>query len=230
MFLSVDIGNSDVVVGLFRNQEIITFRTPTSDDNSAENYAMELETFFLEKDVDPSGIKKVGISSVVPLVTPIFERIARHFFNIEPIVLKEDVYDYLEIDIVNKHEIGSDLVANCTAAYRMYQQACIIVDFGTALTVCTVNDSGKILGVSIAPGLRTAFETLFLNTAKLPEVPFDIPESVLGTDTVKAIQAGIFFGYEGMVNGIVQRIRNEQPADYKVVATGGLAEKMEDLA
>jgi type III pantothenate kinase len=231
MHLAIDIGNSDVVLGFFKGTDcILTFRTPAADEKTVENYALEIESYFMEKSFDASELKQVTISSVVPLITPKFENIAEHIFQIRPLVLKEDIYDLLPIEIVNKHEIGSDLVANSVASFERMKAACIIIDFGTALTFTTLDEKGKILGVAIAPGLKTAFESLFINTAKLPDVPFEVPHSVLGRDTVHAIQSGIFYGYEGMVRGIVEKIREEEPKDYKIIGTGGLVEKLKDLS
>ena len=230
MVLAIDIGNSDVVQGIFDGEECTeVLRVPSSDEKTAENYALDLETFFLEKSLDLSKVQKVVISSVVPLITPQFEKLSKHLLDIQPLVINEMVISKLPLSINNAHEIGSDLVANCIAARELFASPAIIVDFGTALTFTVIDGTGKILGVAIAPGLRTAFETLFLNTAKLPEVPFEVPDSVFGSDTVHAIQAGVFYGYEGMVRGIIEKIRNEKPDDYKILATGGLADKLEDL-
>ena len=125
--------------------------------------------------------------------------------------------------ILNPYEIGSDLVANAVAAYFKYGQTCIVVDFGTALTFTTVSGDGTILGVSIVPGLKTAIRSLSQNTAKLFDVPLEMPDSALGRNTVSAIQSGIILGYEGLVKNIVTKIREEQKEPCPAIATGGLA-------
>ena len=135
----------------------------------------------------------------------------------------------LPLDILRPHEIGTDLVANALAGYSRYHCNCVIVDFGTALTFTTVSGQGKILGVAITPGLRTAIRSLFANTAQLPEVPIEAPESALGQNTTHAIQAGIVLGYEGLVRHLANKIKAELQNDCIVVATGGLSGKIPAL-
>lgn len=145
-------------------------------------------------------------------------------FEKNPIVLGPEVYAKLPIQVLNPYEIGSDLVSNALAAYHLFKSNCVVVDFGTALTFTTVSDQGTILGVAIAPGLKTAIRALSQNTAKLFEVPLEMPQSVLGKNTVHAIQAGILFGYEGMVKSMIKRIADELgDPNLASVATGGLA-------
>jgi len=150
-------------------------------------------------------------------------------FGFEPIVVGPGVYPLLPLDILRPHEIGADLVANAMAAYTRYQRNCVVVDFGTALTFTTVSHDGKILGVAIAPGLKTAIRSLFANTAQLPEVPIEVPASALGTSTTHAIQAGIVLGYEGLVRSLLNRIRTELNGDCLAVATGGLSNRIPSL-
>lgn len=138
-------------------------------------------------------------------------------------MLGPSLYDKLPLEVLNPFEIGSDLVANATAAYFKLKQTCIVVDFGTALTFTTVSGEGKILGVSIVPGLRTAVRALSQNTAKLFDVPLEMPRSALGQNTVTAIQSGIVIGYEGLVKSVVQAIRHELKVDCPAIATGGLS-------
>src|SRR6185369_13271303 len=144
-------------------------------------------------------------------------------FDKEPITLGPAVYTKLPLSILSPHEIGADLVANAVAAYFKLKQTCIVVDFGTALTFTTVSGDGKILGVSIVPGLRTALKSLSQNTAKLFDVPLEMPNSALGTNTVTAIQSGIVIGYEGLVKNMVGAIRKELGVDCPAIATGGLS-------
>jgi type III pantothenate kinase len=140
------------------------------------------------------------------------------------VVVGPDVYPRLEVRIDRPHEIGSDLVANAVAAYTKYRSNCIVVDFGTALTFTTVTARGHLLGVAIAPGLRTAIKALSQNTAKLPDVPLEMPTSAIGKNTIQAMQAGVLLGYVGLVESLVNHIRTElgDPA-CRAVATGGLS-------
>jgi type III pantothenate kinase len=149
---------------------------------------------------------------------------ARTLFEKDPLVLGPAVYEKLPIKILRPYEIGSDLVCNAFAAYTLFKRSCVVIDFGTALTFTTLSQDGEILGVSIAPGLKTAIKSLSQNTAKLFDVPLVMPTSVLGRGTVHAIQAGVLVGYEGMVKHMLQRIRTELNDDsLKSVATGGLS-------
>jgi type III pantothenate kinase len=144
--------------------------------------------------------------------------------------MRPKLYETLDIQVIVPDEIGSDLVANAVYAHENYKSNVLIVDFGTALTFTLVNATGKMEGVSIAPGLKTAVKSLFSQTAQLPEVPLEMPEFNLGTDTVSAIQAGILWGYVGMVKEMISRVKEDKKGDLKVVATGGLSSILTPLA
>jgi type III pantothenate kinase len=144
-------------------------------------------------------------------------------FGLPIVVVGPDIYHKLGLEILSPYEIGTDLVANAVYAYYTYQQDCIIIDFGTALTFTVVSKDAKILGVSIAPGLQTAVKSLFSNTAQLPQVPLEMPESAIGQNTVHAIQAGVLWGYVGLVEKMLERIKIELGSPHKVLATGGLS-------
>ena len=182
-----------------------------------------MRDYFLEAQISMRDISVVCLSSVVPALTEKIKNMIRTLFAIEPIFLGPQIYEQLPIQILNPYEIGSDLVANAMGAYIKFKQTCIVVDFGTALTFTTINGEGKILGVSIVPGLRTALKALTQNAAKLFDVPLEIPKSALGTSTVTAIQSGIVIGYEGLVRKMVSAIREELKIDCPAIATGGLS-------
>lgn len=230
MQIIVDIGNTDAVFGLYSQatwQHI--WRTPSRKDEPANSYERRLRLWLLEASIPLSAIETTVLSSVVPDLTPTMRSMLAALFGFEPIVVGPGVYPLLPIEILRPHEIGADLVANALAAYTRYQQNCVVVDFGTALTFTTVSATGKILGVAIAPGLKTAIRSLFANTAQLPEVPIEVPTSVLGTSTTHAIQAGVVLGYEGLVRSLVSRIRAELNGDCLAVATGGLSGRIPAL-
>jgi type III pantothenate kinase len=226
----VDIGNTDAVFGLY-DQTVwrYVWRTPARREESPESYEKRLRLWLLEADISLSTIQSTVLSSVVPDLTPVVRAMLTELFGFSPIVVGPGVYPLLPIEILRPHEIGSDLVANALAAYTRYHKTCVVVDFGTALTFTTVSGEGKILGIAIAPGLRTAIRSLFANTAQLPEVPIEVPESVLGTSTTHAIQAGVILGYEGLVRSIVSRIQTELNGDCIAVATGGLSGRIPSL-
>ena len=230
MQIIVDIGNTDAVFGLYDQttwQHI--WRTPARHDEPADSYERRLRLWLLEASIPLSAIQTTVLSSVVPNLTPTLRAMLAELFGFEPIVVGPGVYPLLPIEVLRPHEIGADLVANALAAYRRYQRTCVVVDFGTALTFTTVSGEGKILGVAIAPGLKTAIRSLFANTAQLPEVPIEVPSSALGTSTTHAIQAGVVLGYEGLVRSLVNRIQNELNGDCIAVATGGLSGRIPSL-
>jgi len=225
MLLAIDIGNSDVVLGLAEGETWRdVWRLKTLPDEPALAYEMRLRDHFLEAGVSLSHVTQVVLSSVVPPLTDRLAETVTKLFGRPPVVVGPDVYPRLELRIDRPHEIGSDLVANAVAAYTRYRSNCIVVDFGTALTFTTVTSGGHLLGVAIAPGLRTAIKALSQNTAKLPDVPLEMPASAIGKNTIQAMQAGVLLGYVGLVESLVGHIRAElgDPA-CPAVATGGLS-------
>ena len=224
MLLAIDVGNSDVTLGVYSSDRWSTWRIPSAGDLPHMFYSLKILDYFFERGWNREDIKTVAISSVVPQLTEKIVYAASSLFGCEPIVMGPEVYKKLPIKVLNPYEIGSDLVSNALAAYTHFKSSCVAVDFGTALTFTTIASDGEILGVSIAPGLKTAIKSLSQNTAKLYDVPLEIPASVMGRGTVHAIQAGVLIGYEGMVKHMLERIRAElnQPTLYSV-ATGGLS-------
>ncbi|MBN8576404.1 MAG: type III pantothenate kinase [Cytophagales bacterium] len=224
MLLALDIGNSDITVGLWKdNQWKHVWRISSRPDLPELYYGVKLRDYFYESGTVVDLVETIVLSSVVPAMTDKMKNVSRTLFEKEPIVLGPKVYAALPMKILNPFEIGSDLVANAAAAYFKYKQTAIVVDFGTALTFTTVNATGEILGVSIAPGLKTAIKALSQNTAKLFDVPLEIPASALGRNTITAIQSGILIGYEGLVNNMVAKIKAELQEPCRVIATGGLS-------
>ena len=193
------------------------------------SFEKQIRQHFKDSGVKPEHIKNTVISSVVPKLSPVLEAVAVNIFLEKPIMVGPDSYSFLSLAIDNPSEIGTDLVANAVAAFTLYQKDCIIVDFGTALTFTTVEASGRILGVAIAPGLITAMKALFGNTAQLPEVPLELPDSVVGKNTIHAIQSGILWGYVGMVRQMLQKTRAELGEHYIAIATGGLSSILHPL-
>ncbi|WP_163381945.1 type III pantothenate kinase [Cyclobacterium sp. SYSU L10401] len=232
MFLSVDAGNSNIVFGIYEessNAWLHELRIETSKKLSILQLEKSLGVFFLEKGLDPESIREIGLSTVVPDLKPVLMRCCSNFFGRQPYILDGGSYGKLRVSTANPEEIGTDLMANITAAYDIFGQACIIVDFGTALTFSIVDDRGQVIGINIVPGLRKAVNALFTGTARLPKVSLEMPESVLGKDTVHAIQAGIFYGYTGLVKGMLSSITAETQMNFKVIATGGLSAVMQHL-
>lgn len=225
MVVAIDIGNSDITIGLYHQNDWKHLWRLSSAISSPElYYGIKLREHFFEAGLKIADVERIVVSSVVPGLTDRIVNVVRTLFEKSPIVLGPDIYSKLPIEVLNPYEIGSDLVSNALAAYVRFKQNCIVVDFGTALTFTTISASGKILGVAIAPGLKTAIKSLSQNTAKLFDVPLELPESALGKNTVHAIQAGILIGYEGLVTTMLHRIKKDIKDERCVtIATGGLS-------
>lgn len=231
MLLAIDIGNSDVVFGVNKDGKWIhQFRIPSNFSRQSSDFESKLRLLFLENNLRINEFEKVIISSVVPDLTMPINDMVVHYFNLIPIIIGPSIYHKLPIGILRPTEIGTDLVCNALYAFTKYKSNCIVVDFGTALTYSVVGKSGEIIGVSIAPGIKTAIKSLFSNTAQLPEVPIEVPKTAIGKNTVEAIQAGIMWGYIGMVEKMVSTIKSEIGGEFKVIATGGLSTKLTELA
>jgi type III pantothenate kinase len=224
MLLAIDIGNTDIVFGIHGSVAWIhQFRISSSLSHRSSDYEAQLRIRFLENSLKISNIDKAIISCVVPDQRAILKEMVQQMFGIDPVMVGVEMYDKLKMTIPSPYEIGTDLVCNAVYAYYTYKRNCIIVDFGTALTYTVVSKTGEIIGVSIAPGLKTAVKSLFSNTAQLPEVPLVMPDSAIGKNTVHAIQAGILWGYVGMVREMIAQIKKEVGQDCMVLATGGLS-------
>ena len=230
MLFAIDIGNSNLVLGLYNDQKwFYQWRLETSLHKNSNDYAMDVSSFFLENNIDLDQVNYIVLSSVVPGLTNIIQQMLVGLFDKKPLIVGPDIYPKLKVDIERPHEIGSDLVANAVAAFEKFKDNCIVVDFGTALTFTTISKEGKILGVAIAPGLKTAISSLFHNTAQLPEVPLELPDSAIGRNTAQAIQAGVILGYVGLVESLLNRIQQELNVRCKIVATGGLSVILEPV-
>ncbi len=232
MFLAIDVGNSNIVFAIF-NEENQTwtnhFRVDTEPDSLQGQLTKKVPLYFLEHGLSPQDIEKIGISSVVPHINPILQAYCQSFFGTDPYLITSQSYAKLPVKTIRPNEIGTDLMCNVLGAWDRFRQATIVVDFGTALTFTVIDDSGQVLGVSIVPGLKTAIRSLSSNTAKLPQVDLKLPESAIGKNTVHAIQAGILFGYSGLVKEMIQIITEETKLSFKVIATGGLSEILTNL-
>lgn len=225
MILAVDIGNTDVVIGVHDGSKWIhNWRTPSNLEMPASEYEAKLRYDFLESSLVSADVRGGVISSVVPGLTDrLADAVTRVIGNV-PLVINPDVIEKLDLGVnVNPHQIGSDLVSNAVSAFARYKTNAIVVDFGTALTFTSIDENGKVMGVAISPGVRTSMKSLSRNTAKLPEIPLEIPEAVFGTNTINAMQAGIMQGYVGLVRHMVTETKKHHKNPPKVIATGGLS-------
>lgn len=231
MIIAVDIGNSNVVCAAYYENEWKHFwRLPTQkESDSAVFYEVELRNSILESDLDIEKVRGVILSTVVPALKEEMSFILKTIFKHKVEIVGPDLYEKLAYKVPRPYEIGTDLVANGYAAFRQFKRPCIVVDFGTALTFTTINEAGYILGVAIAPGIKTAMKALSTNTAQLPEIPLELPDSVIGLHTTHAMQAGILWGYVGIAKELIAKIRSEVGDEYIAIATGGLSFVMNPL-
>jgi len=229
--LIIDIGNTNIVFGVAKgNDWVKIWRIQTDWSKTADEYEVIFRSLFAASDIDCGSISRTVLSSVVPsLIRPFREMIGR-LLGDDLVVVGPEMYERLPIKVLNPYEIGTDLVADATAAFIGYGGPVMVIDFGTALTFTTVSQTGEILGVAIAPGLLTALKSLTGNTAQLHDVQLDAPPSVLGENTVHAIQSGIVLGFAGLVDSIVRRTETEIGTSLKVVATGGLSFVLKDVS
>lgn len=224
MLLAVDIGNSHIVFGVHYDEKWQNdWRIQTDPLKTADEYEVIFRSLFSAADINRTNVHNIILSSVVPsLVRPFGEMLQALFEQAETIVVSPEIYPFLPLKILNPYEIGTDLVANAIAAYQKFGKFTTVVDFGTALTFTTIGENAEIKGVAIAPGLQTAVSALAGKTAQLPYVHLTAPPSVLGVNTIQAIQSGIVYGFSGLVDAILERTEKELGEKISVVATGGL--------
>lgn len=223
MVITIDIGNSDIVTGIWEGLECKwKFRMP-SKGISSDVYQQLVHAFNAKNAIEVNLIEGIMIGSVVPGLTSIVVQLYEDIYGVTPILFDRRAFDQLQLRLVKPDEIGADLVANSLAAFAKYQQYCVVTDFGTALTFTTIDGQGEVLGVAIAPGLKTAMGALISNTAQLPDVALEYPQSVLGKDTIHAIRSGILVGYTGLVKHMLASIEEELGQPCKFIATGGLS-------
>ena len=224
MLLAVDVGNSNVVVGLFDGDRLLTsWRLATDRRRTADEYAASLRTLLDHHGVDMSRIKGFSLSSTVPPLTATFRRLSENYFDLPPVVAGYQVNTGVEIAITNPAEMGPDRIVNSLAAMKRHRLPAIVVDLGTATTFDAVSADGKLLGCSIAPGIESALDGLVSRAARLFSVELKAPRTAIGRNTVTALRSGLVLGYVGLVEGLVARIRGEMEGDPIVIATGGLA-------
>jgi type III pantothenate kinase len=225
MLLAIDIGNTNVVLGVFNKDKLVqNWRVGTNVQFTPDEYAMTFKDLFNFTGIELKQITGVIISTVVPPLLPVMIEMSRKYFRVEPMVVTHMLKTGITILYDNPKEMGADRIVNAAAAYKIFGGPIIIVDFGTATTFCAVTKDGEYLGGAIAPGVKISAEALFQRASKLPRVELSKPPVVIGTDTITAMQAGIIYGYAGLVDGIVERMKKELSSEAKVVATGGLAE------
>jgi type III pantothenate kinase len=220
--LVVDVGNTNVVLGIYYGDDLVgSWRLATARERTADEYG--ILTRQLIGDAAAAAIDGAIVSSVVPPLNSAFAWMIQHYFGVEPLFVEPGVKTGIAIHVDNPQEVGADRIVNCVAAFEQYGGPAIIVDFGTATTFDVVTADAEYVGGVIAPGLAISAEALFSRASRLPRVDIRRPPTVIGSNTVVNMQSGLYFGYLGLVDGILARMKREVSGVKKVLATGGLA-------
>lgn len=224
MLLAIDVGNTNIVLGVFDGPRLIdSWRLATDAKRTADEYGVWVRQLLAGSNLLPSQMDAVVVSSVVPPLQLNLESMAQRYFHVKPLFIGPGVKTGMPILYDNPREVGADRIVNAVAAYEKHRSGLIVVDFGTATTFDAVTAKGEYLGGSICPGISVAMDALFRHAARLPRVEFARPPQVVGRNTVHSIQSGLVFGYVGLVDGICERMAKELNFTVRVVATGGLA-------
>jgi type III pantothenate kinase len=230
MLLTLDVGNTNTVLGLYRlsSDELVThWRISTLRTQTADEYGVLFLNLFAMRKIEASEVDSVIISSVVPPLESTLRQVCERYFNIKPMFVEPGIKTGMPILVDNPAELGADRLVNGVAAFARYGGPCIVVDFGTATTFDVITAKGEYIGGVIAPGLAISAEALFSRAARLSRVDVKKPAKVVGTNTIAHMQSGLYYGYIGLVDGILERIlsetRNPDSPAPKIIATGGLA-------
>ncbi|MGE5190320.1 MAG: type III pantothenate kinase [Gemmatimonadota bacterium] len=224
MLLVIDVGNTHTVLGVYEGKKLIHhWRVWTDREKTSDEYGILVRNLYDGSGFSSREVHAIIISSVVPPLTPTIVDLCVRYFGIAPLVVGPGIRTGISVKMDNPKEVGADRIVNAVAAHEKFGKACIVVDFGTATTFDYVSAQGDYMGGVIAPGANISAEALFRQASKLPRVEIAKPASVVGKNTVAAMQSGIFYGYVALVEGIIDRIRKEIRQEPMVVATGGLA-------
>ncbi len=225
MLLVIDVGNSNTVLGVYDREVLVDhWRIRTERERTSDEWGIFFRELFLFDHIDFRDVEGIIISSVVPPVLNMLEGMSKKYFRIQPLIVGPDIETGMAIFYDNPAEVGADRIVNAVAAFERYKKNIIVVDFGTATTFDYVSSKGEYMGGAIAPGIGISSDALFLRTSKLPRVEIVKPKKVIGKNTSQSIQSGLFFGYVGLVDEIVNRMKKEVRSNPKVIATGGLAD------
>ncbi|UMZ75292.1 type III pantothenate kinase [Natranaerofaba carboxydovora] len=224
MLLAIDVGNTHTVLGVYKNKKLQSFwRIQTQREKTEDQYGITIKNLLWYSNLPNVEIKDIIISSVVPPLTQTLSRMGTKYFDVKPLVVSPDIKTEMNILYENPEEVGADRIVNAIAGFELYGGPLIIVDFGTATTFCSISEDGSYIGGAIAPGMYISTDALFKLAAKLPKVELTKPAKVIGRNTTASMQAGIFYGFVGQVDGIVKRMIKEFYTKPTVIATGGLA-------
>ena len=235
MLLAIDVGNSNIVLGVFRGEELVeSWRIATDNKRTADEYGTIIDNMLRHEGIDRKDIDDVIISTVVPSLLFTLEHMCLKYYDLNAIVVETGIKTGLKIKYDDPRQVGSDRIVNSVAAFTKYGGDLIVVDFGTATTFCCVTGDGSFIGGAIAPGIKTQAESLFEHTAKLPNVDLELPGKFICKNTSEGMQAGLIYGHMGFTEYMIAGMKAEMsaetgtdPKDIKVVATGGMATMVE---
>jgi len=233
MLLVIDVGNTNTVIGVYENESLKQdWRIRTIRETTADEFNILARALFADKRIQLTDITKVVISSVVPSSVRILNAFCERYLEIEPLWINAaSVKGLMPILYSNPNEVGADRIVNAVAAYEKYKKALIVIDFGTATTFDAISEKGEYLGGAICPGVVISSEALFHRASRLPRVEMlKAPERVIGDDTIESIKSGIIFGNAAMVDGMVERMKQEMNTTPMVIATGGLSPLIADVS
>src|SRR5437660_6117684 len=239
MLLVIDVGNTNTVLGVFarvatvqpggdaedppRYEHLVAnWRVATSRTSTVDEYGVLFRNLFSMAGLESKGIRGIVVSSVVPPLDPVLRQVCERYFNLRPLLIEPGVKTGMPVHYDNPAEVGADRIVNAVAAFEKYGGPCVIVDFGTATTFDCVSAKGEYLGGVISPGIGISADALFSRTARLPRVEIRKPARVIGTNTVGSLQSGLYYGYLGLVDGILELLLEELGKETRVLATGGL--------
>jgi len=224
MLLAIDVGNTNTVLGAYDGQHLAHhWRVESARTRTSDEYGILLRNLYDGSDFSSREIKAIIIASVVPPLTPAIMELCERYFGLTPMIVGPGIKTGISIKMDNPKEVGADRIVNAVAAFAKHRRPAIVVDFGTATTFDLVSEKGDYMGGVIAPGVNISAEALFRQASKLPRIEIAKPVTVVGKNTVAAMQSGLFYGYVAMIEGIIDRIRKEVRLDPLVIATGGLA-------
>lgn len=225
MLLAIDIGNTNITIGLYENETLgPRWRLATDHERMPDEYGLQMLGLLNHAGHNPGDVSGVCLASVVPPLTGKFVEACRQYLKCDPLVVDTGVKTGVRIRYEDPRAVGADRIVDAAAVQHLYGGPACVVDFGTATTFDAISAEGDYLGGAIAPGIGIAAEALFLRTAKLPRVDLHRPPAAIGRNTVHAMQSGLLFGYVSLVEGMVARFRKELGPSMKVIGTGGLAE------
>jgi type III pantothenate kinase len=237
MLLVIDVGNTNTVLGVFAGanagsgdldapptyeRPVANWRVATSRTSTVDEYGVLFRNLFSMAGLEAKGIDGIIVSSVVPPLDPVLRQVCERYFNLRPLFVEPGVKTGMPVQYENPAEVGADRIVNAVAAFEKYGGPCVIVDFGTATTFDCVSTKGEYLGGVICPGIGISADALFERTARLPRVEIRKPARVIGSTTVGSLQSGLYYGYLGLVDGILELLLAELGQETRVVATGGL--------